>query len=245
MKRSLLLALSLFAIASCGEDKGPEVNIVLDASIADAAPAPDAEACMQTECGDLCVDTATDPLNCGGCGMACQSAGQICSGALPCECPADFIPATLTGDVMAQGGALAGLSFVIGTTFDIVAVVYDTTLETGVEYNLADSLGSLAPPAVVAGYDVDVNNFTAHTAYASVSGTIIFDTLCDTGISGTITSVDFNEVAGITNPAPVANGCTLARKTLSFNYGTCPVILPDAGVLDAGDLDAGDLDAGI
>jgi len=32
-----------------------------------------------TQCGDHCVDVATDPQNCGGCGQACQP-GQFCSG---------------------------------------------------------------------------------------------------------------------------------------------------------------------
>ncbi|MBI4705303.1 MAG: hypothetical protein HY744_29710, partial [Deltaproteobacteria bacterium] len=34
-----------------------------------------------TKCGGLCVDTKSDPANCGGCGVACAG-GQICSSGL-------------------------------------------------------------------------------------------------------------------------------------------------------------------
>jgi hypothetical protein len=34
-----------------------------------------------TRCGDACVDTDVDPMNCGGCGVGCAP-GQVCSGAV-------------------------------------------------------------------------------------------------------------------------------------------------------------------
>ena len=237
MKRSLLLALTVFAAAACsGGDDDPVVAVVVDATPADATIIPDATpfVCMQTECGDLCVDTATDPAHCGGCDMACASSGQICTGTLPCECPADFIPADLTGSVMAQNGALVGLSFVIGNTFDIGAVVYDLDVAIGVEHQL----GGLTLPTVVAGYDVDTSAFTAHTAYAATSGTLVFDNLCAEGASGTINALEFAEVEGITNPTPIAGGCSMSYKSLTFNFGSCPplpamdggTLIQDAGV---------------
>jgi glucosylceramidase len=43
----------------------------------------------QTACGQVCVTMMSDPLNCGGCGIAC-SAGQMCeSGA--CQCAAGVV----------------------------------------------------------------------------------------------------------------------------------------------------------
>jgi hypothetical protein len=34
--------------------------------------------CMgSTKCGNVCVDTTTDPANCGACGTACAT-GQTC-----------------------------------------------------------------------------------------------------------------------------------------------------------------------
>lgn len=40
--------------------------------------------CTATICGGACVDTATDPKNCGGCGMACGG-GSVCA-ASACKC---------------------------------------------------------------------------------------------------------------------------------------------------------------
>lgn len=230
MKRALLLALSLFAATSCsGGDDDPIVIVEVDATPADASIPVDAApfVCQMTECGDLCVDTATDPLHCGGCDMACASPGQICTGSTPCECPANFVPAELTGSVMAQGSSLVGLSFIIGNTFDVGAVAYDLNVAIGVEH----ALGGLNFPAVLAGYDVDTGTFSAHTAYAATSGTITFDNLCAEGASGSIVAPVFEEVEGITNPTPVQGGCSMSYKALTFDFGTCPALpVPDAGV---------------
>ena len=38
----------------------------------------------QTACGTDCIDTSSDPMNCGGCGIPC-STGQICQGG-SCQC---------------------------------------------------------------------------------------------------------------------------------------------------------------
>ena len=37
-------------------------------------------ACPNGECNGVCVDEQTDPNNCGGCGLTCNSAMEICSG---------------------------------------------------------------------------------------------------------------------------------------------------------------------
>jgi len=172
--------------------------------------------------------------------MACDSPGQICSGALPCACPADFVPSELTGGIMAQGEVLIGLTFLPDATFNVAAVVYDLDVAIGVEHQL----GGLTFPAVIAGYDTDLVNLTAHTPYAGTSGSIIFDTLCADGASGTIPSIGFQEVAGLMNPTPVPGGCSMNYTNLSFNFGSCPAN-PDAGVSDAGVSDAGVSDAGV
>lgn len=227
MKRALLLALSLFVATSCSDDDdGPMVMVEVDATPVDAAIPIDSApfVCQMTECGTSCVDTATDPLHCGGCDMACGSPGQICSGTLPCECPADFLPPDLTGSVMAQGPALIGLSLIVGNTFDVGAVAYDLNVAIGVEHQL--ELNGLNFPTVLAGSDVDINSFTAHTAYAATSGTITFDNLCAEGASGTILAPVFEEVAGIMNPTPVVGGCSMSYKSLTFNFGECPALVP-------------------
>ncbi len=241
--KNLIFCMCFAAALSCsGGDKDPVVTFS-DAGPADASAPPDAAPCALTDCDGLCVDTSSDPLNCGGCGMACQSAGQICSGSVPCECPAAFLPANLGGpidQVQMQGSLYVAASPLIGGTIDVAAVIYDLTLETGVVYDFADSVAGLSPPALAAGYDVNVNNFTAHTAYGAFEGTIVFDTICETGVSGTITAPVFSEVLGVTNPTPVVDGCTMSYETLGFDIGSCPEIPPDAGVAlpDAGVPDA-------
>lgn len=222
MTRFSLFALSLLLVAACSENgSGPEINF----SDAASPPPPDAEVCTQTECGNECVDISTNSLHCGGCNMACASAGQICSGSLPCACADPFVPADIGGatdQVFARSGAIIGLSPLGFSPLNIVVVIYDLTLETGVDYNFADSLANVAPPTVAAGYDVDTSAFTAHTAYAATEGTINFDTLCDGGASGTISNVVLSEIAGIMDPTPVVGGCSQEYTTLNFDIGTCP-----------------------
>ena len=43
----------------------------------------------QTTCGTACVNTATDPTNCGACGIPC-STGQICQNS-QCQCQAGLL----------------------------------------------------------------------------------------------------------------------------------------------------------
>lgn len=220
---------------SGGDGDGPVVTFTDAApTLADASNIVyDAAPCTGEVCDGVCVDTTSDSLNCGGCGLACASPGQICSGSLPCECPPNFVPAQIGGggfdQVQPQGGVFIAIAAGFATTLDITAVVYDLTLELGTEYNLADALGSFTPPAAAAGYDVDINGFTAKTAYAASAGTIVFDNICEGGASGTMTNVTFSEVEGVMNPTPVEGGCTMMYESLSFNIGTCPELMVDAG----------------
>ena len=222
-----LLGLGLTAACS-GGDKDPVV------SITDATPPTpdsstvvyDAAPCAGSVCDGLCVDTSTDSLNCGGCGEACDSAGQICSGTLPCACPADFLPAQIGGSgfdqFIAQGPVIVAIAPIVGATLDVGAVVFDLTLEIGVEYDLAEGIGTLSAPAAAAGNNVDINTFSAHTPYGATQGTIVFDSICAEGVSGTMTNVVFSEVAAVTDPTIVEGGCSTSSKAISFNIGSCP-----------------------
>ena len=233
MPRTSLLFLSFALVFSmsagaCGDDGGPNISLT-DSGPADATPPsdagpPDAFVCTLTDCGGACIDTTSDSLNCGGCGLACATPGQICSGSLPCACPADFVPASIGGgfdQVFMQAAAIAAIAPVAFSPISIVAVVYDLTLTIDTDYDLAVSLATLTPPSVALGYDVNINAFTAKTAYGATTGTIRFDTICADGASGTITSPVFTEVGGITDLAPLLNGCTLSYETLAFDIGTC------------------------
>lgn len=218
--------LGLGLSAACGGDNEPAITFT-DATppVPDAA-SYDATPCNGTVCDDVCVDTSSDSYNCGGCGLACDSAGQICSGQTPCACPSDFLPASIGGTgfdrFFAQGQFTAAIAPIIGGTFNVGAVVFDLTLETGVEYDLAEGIATLSAPAAAAGHDVDINTFSAHTPYGATSGTIVFDTICAEGVSGTMTDVVFSEVSAVTDLTVVEGGCTTSVKVINFDIGSCP-----------------------
>lgn len=93
-----LAPLALLLFPGCSALVGPDVGRLgdggpdgLDASIAtsDAAVVrPDGGACPGTTiaCGGRCVDPASDPESCGGCGRACGAEQTCVSGV--CVCPA-------------------------------------------------------------------------------------------------------------------------------------------------------------
>ena len=231
---SLFLSLSIVAAAflgSCGDDGGgPEVSLSdsgpAPADAAVDAGAPDAFVCTMTDCGGACVDTTTDVNHCGGCDMACASAGQVCSGSLPCACPESFVPATVGGtfdQISMQAGAyLAIAPLGLTSPLNVVIVAYELTLDLDTEYDLAESLAATTPPSIILGNDVDISSMNAKAAYAATEGTISFDRVCADGASGTVTDVVFAEVGGIADPTPVEGGCSYAYDTIAFDIGTCP-----------------------
>jgi len=212
------------ALVACGDDaKGGDsgVDIITDSGPADAPPGPE---CEMTECGDLCVDTATDPLHCGGCDMACKSPGQICTGSLPCACPSPFLPSTVSpsgfDQVIEQMGIKIGLAPQIGSVFNLFAVIYDPEDDLNVPYDLANASSTLTPPAVAAGYDVDIMTMNAHTAYAPTAGTLTLTAACEDGVVGFIEDVTFSEIKDVFDPTPVPNGCSFMVEDLSFQIGS-------------------------
>ena len=196
------------------------------ASQQDAAPdQPDAAVCTMTTCGDQCVDTATDPAHCGGCDMACDSPGQICSGALPCACPPEWIPADLTGLDQSEVNAslFPGLLVGIAPVLDdervnavLIGFVEDTPVDTDID--LA-TVTVPDPPLVAAGFDVDVATNDVKTPYLATSGTVNFTEVCAEGVRGTVTDAVFVETAGVTEPTPIEGGCQIAVPSIEFDLG--------------------------
>jgi len=206
-----------------------------DASTRDAAAEPDAFVCTLTTCGDACVDTATDSAHCGGCDMACDSPGQICSGALPCACPPEWVPSDLTATPGSEvtTDLFPGLLVGVAPVFDgdlvsavLVAFVDDTPVDTDID--LA-AITAPEPPFVAAAHDVDIDTNAVHTPYLATSGTLHFTERCAAGARGSVTGAVFVEVGGVTDPSPVEGGCQIEVATIDFALGQPCAAEPVAG----------------
>ena len=216
---SCLFAATLVCAVACNSDSGDGNVSFADAGSPDAPPTPDAAVpvCTQTMCGNACVDTSSDTSHCGGCNMACDSPGQICSGALPCACPPDFMPPQLAGMIVNQMGFFAGLHFDFQSS-TAITVAYDPA-NTPLDTELELSSGSLTMPLVNAAFDVDPFAQTARTLYGASEGTVSFSSACAEGITGTLTDVVLVELDQ-TSGAPVPNGCTQTMPSpTTFNFG--------------------------
>jgi hypothetical protein len=211
---SLLLGL---AIACTADDDGAAV-IDIDASTPDGGPT-----CAGTDCDGACVDVATDPLHCGGCGLACASPAQVCSGTVEsCVCPDAFVPAILAPTVASEilhedGGLEIGFgAFLHGSVVDAVLVSYDDEVELDVDH----TLGAGGLPIVSAFHDVGPEG--SHGAYRAITGTLRLTTACAVGVSGTLTFATFAEITPETGGVR-EGGCQFAAEMLEFSIGTtCP-----------------------
>ncbi len=81
----------------------------------------------QVQCGDHCVDTTTNPNNCGRCGVRCDPASELCQGgvcAKAAKCNA--LPATEAGAPATEG--LRGEYFAAGNLTNLKLVRVDSEL---------------------------------------------------------------------------------------------------------------------
>ncbi len=237
----LAFALTLpLALTACGSKNSsnngtPDAPVVIttDAPPPDAGP-PDALVCVDPnmDCGTgVCIDTSTDPQNCGACNHACQG-GAYCglkSGSGMCQCPADFLPASMTGNIYndqtfsGQHIYIAAATATDGTQMNglvFVSLVFpsintDYTLKSGIQF---------AQPNVLAGYGLSLSGGlpSAKSYYEGVSGTLRFTTAaCDTNgfeFKGTLKGVTFQgaTVSG-TNIQVDPSGCTFGPTDIAFD----------------------------
>lgn len=221
MRSLACLSLLVLSLAACTSDGASATDAAV--TFVDSAP-PDAPlpACSMTQCGAECVDTATSSNHCGGCGLACDSPGQICTGSLPCACPEPFVPATVDpafGDQVTDQfveGVNVAIGPILGDKISMFMVGYDALTPIGEDIALTSALGV---PLVGAGYDIDIQAMTAKTGYQAIAGTLHLDSACSTGAFGTATDVTFAEVTLALPPTVVDGGCQFTVPAIAFSIG--------------------------
>jgi hypothetical protein len=217
--------------AGCGDDDAAadaEPIVLFDASPPDAG-VPDAFVCTMTVCGTQCVDTTSDPLHCGGCGMACTPVSDCETS--DCVCPTGFVPNPVDGlfeqmDTMMAAPNIIGISVFSGGdgAVHLLLVGWDPALAPiGTDIDLSDPA---APVFVGVGYDVDIMSMNIRGGYFAVGGTLHLDRACAQGVAGTITGGQFAE-ADLFGMTLIPDGCTLTLDAAFDISDACP--LPDAG----------------
>lgn len=221
------------AFAACSDDNKTAIDAQI--KLLDAPPdaAIDALVCAPlTACSGTCVDTTSDPDNCGQCDMQCTS-GKVCA-ASACACPPSFAPATVTATAQDMvrtdlpGAYVAITPFSDGSNLDIAAVGY---ARTGTVLNQVYTLSGTnpgTPPFFALGYKLNLSTFTPAASFYATAGKLTFTKACDKGAAGTLTEATFQGVTSIQNPTIDPNGCTFTVASLAFSTGKpdmCPAPL--------------------
>ena len=151
------LAISAVALA-CGSSKASYSNFDAGPGGADASVDAGGTSCPtgQTMCGSKCVDTTSDPVNCGACGSACEG-GTCCSS----KCVDDTASCTFVvlGATPAEGNQnggdwikLSGNGFVAG-----MKVLIGDGVAPALVQDAHDAI-VLTPPDKVGTYDITISS---------------------------------------------------------------------------------------
>src|SRR5689334_18860566 len=73
MIRFVVAACVVLGLVACGDNKKPKADAAVDTGCTTTDGKPG------MACNGTCIDTTSDPLNCGACGTAC-TAGMACLG---------------------------------------------------------------------------------------------------------------------------------------------------------------------
>ena len=217
-----------FALAACGGggDSDVDANTSPDASHQPDAPVVSCQP-PNMMCGTECIDTSSDPMNCNGCGNACQTGASCVSSS--CMCPPNFLPSPLPEGIqeMVRGdilpGAYVAIDAFIVSEIDLAVVAF---AQTGTRLNFnyvlsADNLGT--PPFFAAGYNIDTMTMMPQAAFYATAGTLRFTSRCDVGVSGILRNATFQAVTDLMNPTIDPNGCSFDAAEVRFSIGDpCP-----------------------
>jgi hypothetical protein len=226
------VVLSLATLAACDNDTNNNPPADGPQFIVDSAPLPpDAFVCTLTDCNGVCTNTTNDPLNCNGCGMACQTGAACVNSA--CECAPNFLPASLAGNPLGQDmvidqlpGAYVALTPFIASEIDAFGVGYPTTgvmLDTDITL---DGTTLPNPPFAIAVFDIDIQTMEPQAAYAALSGTLNFTAACISGASGTLTNATFQAATIFPSPMLDPTGCTFDVAKVAFSIGDPTMCTP-------------------
>ncbi|MEZ4392091.1 MAG: FG-GAP-like repeat-containing protein [Polyangiales bacterium] len=210
--------------AATGETGTPD-----DAQVEDTGPRPDV---CRLVCGTVCVDTETDPRNCGRCGNDCTALPGVDASRVTCErgvC--NLRNACMDGRLNCTGNPSTGCETAVTTAFRCGSCVTGCTeptplcgVMTGAPTGYACLSGCTAPlsarcSGVCVNTDTDPRN-------CGTCGTVCPTTTvangrggCEMGACALVCNVGFGDCDG--NPA---NGCETRTTNSITNCGACGTV---------------------